>query len=127
MITEFSIRTARRSELIDITDRIRPLVKDIDDGLVTVFVQHTTAGITINENSDPDVQRDILASLSRLVPKDGDFLHAEGNSDAHIKASLIGSSVIVMVKKGRLILGTWQSIFFAEFDGPRARKVIVKN
>jgi secondary thiamine-phosphate synthase enzyme len=126
MISEFSIRTGKKTELIDMTDKIQPLVRDIDEGIVTVYVPHTTAGITINENADPDVKKDILKKLSELVPEKSRYLHAEGNSDAHIKATLVGNSVTVIVREGRLMLGTWQSIFFAEFDGSRTRRVIVK-
>lgn len=125
MIKELSIKTSKRNELIDITDLIEPLVKDIKEGQVTVFCPHTTAAITINENADPDVVRDILWKLEQLIPHSGNYHHSEGNSDSHIKSSLVGCSETVLVKNGKLILGTWQSIFFCEFDGPRSRKIIV--
>lgn len=127
-MTTFSVQTASRSEMIDITDRVAAVVTEsgVRDGLCHVFVPHTTAAVTINENADPDVQRDILASLERIVPLTDRYRHAEGNSPAHIKASLFGASQTVIVVQGRLVLGTWQSIFFCEFDGPRTRKVLVK-
>jgi len=121
---EFSVKTGTRCEMIDITHKVEKLVADVKKGIVTVYVKHTTAGITINENADPDVQRDILWKLEKLVPNQG-FFHSEGNSDAHIKTSLMGSSVQVIVENGELELGIWQSIFFCEFDGPRSRKVLV--
>ena len=122
---EITINTTKRTEMIDITDMVQGLVSG--DGIVVVYVPHTTAGITINENADPDVRKDILRKLTVLVPEDDGYLHAEGNSDAHIKASMMGSSVAVIVRDGKLALGTWQSIFFCEFDGPRRRKIIVKQ
>ncbi|MBT3881396.1 MAG: YjbQ family protein [Candidatus Scalindua sp.] len=121
MIKQFSIKTSRRNEFIDITSQIQEIVGEVSEGVVTVFVPHTTTGITINENADPDVPRDILKKLESLIPQSDNYSHMEGNSDAHIKASLFGSSVSVIVKDGRLLLGTWQSIFFCEFDGPRTR------
>ena len=121
------VKTNSRTELIDITHRISEEVTriGIQNGICSVFMQHTTAGLTINENADPDVKRDILVGLARLVPASGDYLHAEGNSDAHIKASLMGFSLTVPVIDGRLALGTWQGIYFCEFDGPRDRHVLV--
>ncbi len=121
MIKQFSIKTSRRNEFIDITSQIQEIVEEVPEGVVTVFVPHTTTGITINENADPYVPRDILKKLESLIPQSDNYSHMEGNSDAHIKASLFGSSVSVIVKDGRLLLGTWQSIFFCEFDGPRTR------
>ncbi|MBW2982479.1 secondary thiamine-phosphate synthase enzyme YjbQ [Candidatus Woesearchaeota archaeon] len=128
MIKEISLSTSRRNELIDVTKEIKEIIKQskIKQGICVVYCLHTTAGITINESADPDVQRDILVNLSKLIPKDGDYQHSEGNSDAHIKSSLIGASEILIIKDNSLILGTWQNIYFAEFDGPRQRKVIVK-
>jgi secondary thiamine-phosphate synthase enzyme len=126
MIKEIKILSTKRNEFIDITDRIESLIKDVKEGTVTIFCPHTTAAITINENADPDVQRDILWKLSQSIPKQDSYKHGEGNSDAHIKSSLIGQSVTVIVVEGKLILGTWQAIFFCEFDGPRERKVIIK-
>jgi len=125
MIKQLSIKTSKRNEFIDITPHVQDLVGDISEGVVTVFVPHTTTGITINENADPDVPRDILKKLEQLIPQQDNYSHMEGNSDAHIKASLFGSSVRVIVKNGQLLLGTWQSIFFCEFDGPRTRKFYV--
>ena len=127
-MTHLTIRTAARFEMIDITGRVEALVREqgIERGICHVFVPHTTAAVTINENADPDVPRDILAALDRLVPISGGYRHAEGNSAAHIKASLFGPSKVVFIENGSLVLGTWQSLFFCEFDGPRTRKVIVK-
>jgi secondary thiamine-phosphate synthase enzyme len=126
MIKEFSVKTSLRNELVDITSKVEEFVKDVEEGIITVFCPHTTAAITINENADPDVKRDILWKLSRLIPKDEDYEHSEGNSDAHLKSSLVGCSESVIVNGGKLVLGTWQSIYFAEFDGPRDRKIIVR-
>ncbi len=126
MIRQFTIKTSKRNEFIDITARIQDLVEDVSEGVVTVFVPHTTTGITINENADPDVPRDILRKLEELIPRRDNYSHMEGNSDAHIKASLFGSSVRVIVKDSQLLLGTWQSIFFCEFDGPRTRQLYVQ-
>ena len=126
MIKQFTIKTSKRNEFIDITAQAQTLVGDVSEGVVTVFVPHTTTGITINENADPDVPRDILKKLGELIPQRDNYSHIEGNSDAHIKASLFGSSVRVIVKDGQLLLGTWQSIFFCEFDGPRTRKFYVQ-
>lgn len=121
-----SIRTTRREEMIDITDTVESALGD-GDGVVTVFVPHTSAGVTINENADADVQADMLAWFTRAVPLDPRFRHAEGNSDAHIKATLVGSSVQVPFIGGGLLLGRWQAIYFCEFDGPRSRDVIVST
>jgi secondary thiamine-phosphate synthase enzyme len=125
---EFSIRTHSRTEFLDITGHIDQIVREskIQSGLAVVFVPHTTAAITINENADPSVQHDLLADLNRLVPFDGAYRHTEGNSAAHIKSSLVGPSETVIIDKGRLALGTWQGLYFCEFDGPRTRKVWVK-
>lgn len=122
MIKQFTVKTSKRNEFIDITSQIKDLIREVTEGVVMVFVPHTTTGITINENADPDVPRDILKKLEELIPQRDNYSHMEGNSDAHIKASLFGSSVRVIVKDGQLLLGTWQSIFFCEFDGPRTRK-----
>jgi secondary thiamine-phosphate synthase enzyme len=107
--------------MIDITDEVQQLVKEekITDGYLIVYVPHTTAGITINEGADPDVQQDIIETLEKLIPENASYHHSEGNSDAHIKASLLGASVTVLVTNGKLVLGTWQHIFFYEGDGPR--------
>ncbi len=125
---QFSVRTNARSEMIDITDRIRALLKEsrIRSGVCHVFVPHTTAAVTINENADPDVPRDILSELDKIVPHNDHYRHVEGNSAAHIKASIVGASETLLIENGDLVLGTWQSIFFCEFDGPRTRRVIVR-
>jgi len=123
-----AVKTSSRMHMVDITGSVQKEVSKagIRDGFCTVYVPHTTAGITINEGADPAVCQDIIAKLNELVPADGRYRHMEGNSDSHIKASLMGSSVTVMVENNSLILGTWQKIFFCEFDGPRSRKVYVK-
>ena len=123
-----SVRTTARTQMIDITGSLQSLVREqgIRQGICTVFVPHTTAAVTINENADPDVVRDITAAMERTVPADGPYRHREGNSDAHIKASLFGASETMIIEGGRLVLGTWQSVFFCEFDGPRTRQVLVK-
>ena len=121
------VPTSSRSQMIDITEEVARAVRDagVNDGVVTVFVPHTTAGVTINENADPSVVHDMLAVLNKLVPVSPAYRHAEGNSDAHVKSSLLGQSVSVIVLAGRLKLGTWQGIYFCEFDGPRSRQVLV--
>ena len=125
---EIKVITRKRNEMIDITSDVQQVVnkENIQNGIVTVYVPHTTAGITINEGADPSVQRDIIETLKRIIPESGDYHHMEGNSDAHIKASILGSSVNVIVENNRLILGTWQHIFFYEGDGPRNRRVYVE-
>ena len=124
---EFSIRTRSRVEFVDITSRVAEFVRKCaaGKGMVHVFVPHTTAAVTVNENADPDVTADILAYLEEAVPRKGAYRHVEGNSDAHIKASMLGCSQLLPIEDGRLVLGTWQGIYFCEFDGPRSRKVIV--
>jgi len=119
-----TISSTKRIETVDITPQIRAAVSDNNwsDGVITVYCPHTTAAITINESADPAVQSDILTALSKLVPFKDNYDHLEGNSDSHIKASIIGPSEQVIVQHGRLVLGTWQGIFFCEFDGPRERK-----
>ena len=114
--------------MIDITSSVQKVITDsgIFDGVCTVYIPHTTAGVTINEGADPTVCRDIISKLNDMVPINRGYLHMEGNSDSHIKASLIGNSVSVIVENGQLVLGTWQKIFFCDFDGPRSRKVLVK-
>lgn len=128
MLKRLEVKTSRRSELIDITPKIQAALSQskLSSGVCTVYVPHTTAGVTINENADPSVKKDILEFLDKTIPLRADYRHAEGNADSHIKASLIGSSVAVLFESGRLILGTWQGIFFCEFDGPRDRRVWVK-
>jgi secondary thiamine-phosphate synthase enzyme len=125
---EFSIRTHSRTEFLDITEKVHEIVQGskIQSGMAVVFIPHTTAAVTINENADPSVQHDILADLNRLVPLSGPYQHTEGNSAAHIKSSLVGPSEMVIIDKGHLALGTWQGLYFCEFDGPRTRKVWVK-
>ena len=126
-MTSFTIRTTARCEMIDITGLVAAAIREkgIKNGICRVFVPHTTAAVTINENADPDVPRDILAALDRIVPLTDRYRHAEGNAAAHIKASLFGASQTVFIENGRLVLGTWQSLFFCEFDGPRTRQVLV--
>lgn len=123
----FEVATAHREEFVDITDQVAEVVSaaGVSHGAVVVYCPHTTAGITINENADPDVVVDLLAGLSRLAPQHAGWHHREGNSDGHIKASLIGSSATVPVEGGRMSLGTWQGIYLGEFDGPRRRRVLV--
>lgn len=124
---ELSIQTRKRNEFIDITSLVADKVRDLTSGYCLVFCTHTTAGLTINENADPAVCRDILSHLEEMVPADKEYLHLEGNADSHIKASLMGSSLQVIVKQGKLVLGTWQGIYFCEFDGPRSRKVLIQT
>ncbi|UCH12074.1 MAG: YjbQ family protein [Candidatus Omnitrophota bacterium] len=128
MIKEFSISTKSRTEFIDITGKIENIVKDanIKEGTCIVFCPHTTAGITINENADPAVREDIKNYLKSAVPYRASYTHTEGNADAHIKASLLGSSINLLIESGRLKLGTWQGIYFCEFDGPRQRNVFIR-
>ncbi|MCF7884903.1 MAG: secondary thiamine-phosphate synthase enzyme YjbQ [Candidatus Marinimicrobia bacterium] len=125
---KFSISTTTRNELIDITRRVQSAVKDsgVKDGVCTVYCPHTTGAITINESADPSVASDIERKLKKMVPKNENYSHAEGNSDSHIKSSLVGNTVQVILDNGSLQLGTWQGIFFCEFDGPRTRNVWVK-
>jgi len=123
-----SVTTRNRSEMIDITSKVEEELNrsGLKNGVCFLFVPHTTAGITINESADPGVATDIQAMLNGLIPWEGSYRHLEGNSAAHIKSSLIGSSVMVFVESGHLKLGTWQGIFFCEFDGPRSRKLHIK-
>jgi secondary thiamine-phosphate synthase enzyme len=122
---EFNVSTSRRIQFVTITSRIAEVIASNSwhDGVVTIFVPHTTAGITINENADPDVARDMETFSDLLIPQSNRFHHSEGNSDAHIKASLYGSSIQVIIRNGKMWLGTWQGIYFCEFDGPRERNV----
>lgn len=128
MIRYINVKTGRRNELVDITAQVEKELKDagVKSGLCYIYVPHTTAGVTINEGADPSVRTDILNTLSRLVPHDLNYQHMEGNADAHVKSSLVGASQLVPVDDGRLILGTWQAIYFCEFDGPRHRRVALK-
>jgi len=123
-----NVNTHSQTEMIDVTDLVQQQVVDsgLKDGLCMVFVPHTTAAVTINESADPAVRRDILMVLNKIVPWEDAYRHMEGNSPAHLKTSIIGSSEIIAVEKGRLVLGTWQGIFFCEFDGPRSRKLDVR-
>jgi secondary thiamine-phosphate synthase enzyme len=127
MIKHLTIVTRTRTELIDITEQVRGALfsSSVRAGICQVFSPHTTAGLTINENADPDVRADIMETLNRIVPWKAGYRHEEGNSAAHIKTVLTGSSLTLPVEEGRLILGTWQCIYFCEFDGPRTRTVIV--
>jgi secondary thiamine-phosphate synthase enzyme len=122
------VKTEARAEMVDVTAEIQREVKKsgIQNGLGVAFVPHTTAGLTINEHADPDVARDLLETLGRLAPLSAAYRHTEGNADAHIKASLVGSSVTVLIENGKLVLGTWQGVFFCEFDGPRSRNLYVQ-
>jgi secondary thiamine-phosphate synthase enzyme len=125
---QFSLRTSARCEFVNIDAAVQKAVgaSGVSEGVCVVFVPHTTAAVTINENADPDVRRDIIAELEKVIPFADNYQHSEGNAAAHIKASLLGPSVTVIVQGGRLQLGTWQSLFFCEFDGPRTRQVWVK-
>ncbi len=124
---EITVQTGSRAQLVDVTARVAEELSrsKVKSGICYLYVPHTTAGLTINENADPDVTIDIMNELEKIVPLRGNYLHAEGNSDAHIKASLVGFSGIVPVIDGKLALGTWQGIYFCEFDGPRRRKMLV--
>ncbi len=128
MPKQFSVRTDKRVEFVKITSQVQQIVKEtgVDEGICYVYVPHTTAGVTINEGADPDVARDMTMELNKIVPFDDGYLHAEGNSAAHIKTSMMGTTATVFVEKGKLVLGTWQSIYFCEFDGPRNRTVLIK-
>ncbi len=123
-----TVKTSRRSELVNITAEVARRVAEsgVSSGICYLYVPHTTAGVTINEGDDPDVARDIEAALDRMVPRDAGYKHYEGNSDSHIKSSLVGVSQSVLIEGGRLLLGRWQAIFFCEFDGPRQREVHLK-
>jgi secondary thiamine-phosphate synthase enzyme len=125
---ELAVKTHSRTELVDITAQVAKLAHEskVRSGLLTLFVPHTTAAVTINENADPSVQHDLLAELNRLIPFTGPYQHTEGNSAAHVKSTIVGPSLTLFIENGRLALGTWQGLFFCEFDGPRSRKVWVK-
>lgn len=123
------VTTSKRSEIVDITPLVARIVasQQVSSGMVVVYVPHTTAGVTINENADPDVKHDFLRKLDELIPKrEGYYRHGEGNSDSHVKTSLVGNSATVLIEDGQLVLGTWQGVYFCEFDGPRKREVVVK-
>ncbi|MFA5410693.1 MAG: secondary thiamine-phosphate synthase enzyme YjbQ [Candidatus Omnitrophota bacterium] len=123
-----SVKTSSRIELIDITDKVQAIISKsrITQGVCFIFCPHTTAGLTINENADPSVRRDIVSALNKLVPANAGYAHSEGNADSHIKSSLFGSSLTVFIEGGQLAFGTWQGIYFCESDGPRSREVWVK-
>jgi secondary thiamine-phosphate synthase enzyme len=127
-VYSFGVKSAGGCSMIDITGEVYDVVQKsgVKDGICVVFIPHTTAGITINENADPDVVRDFLMEIGKIVPLSDGYRHCEGNSAAHIKASMMGFSETVIIEEGRLMLGTWQGIYFMEFDGPRTRKVYVK-
>jgi secondary thiamine-phosphate synthase enzyme len=125
---EIPVKTRRRNELIDITSEIRALIEEsgVSEGICRIFVPHTTAAVTINEKADPAVAEDISRTLEKIIPAGWGYGHAEGNSDSHIKASLIGASETLIISGGRPLLGTWQAVFFCEFDGPRSRRCVVR-
>jgi secondary thiamine-phosphate synthase enzyme len=127
-VEKLNLKTSRRVELVEITDEIENIVtkSKVKDGICLVFCPHTTAGLTINENADPSVRKDIINTLDKLIPAGGDYSHTEGNADSHIKSSLFGSSLTVFIENGHLAFGTWQGIYFCEGDGPRQRQVWVK-
>lgn len=128
MMQTFQVRTSARTEFIDVTRSVEEAVRQtgVGDGICIIFIPHTTAAVTINENADSSVVQDIMMELNKIVPFKDHYRHTEGNSPSHIKASLLGCSQIVFIESGKLVLGTWQGIFFCEFDGPRDRKVHVK-
>ncbi len=128
MVRYINVKSRSRIEFIDVTGMVQETVKEagVQDVICHLYVPHTTAGITINEGADPSVQRDIQNTLSKLAPQDMNYFHREGNADAHIKSTLVGTSLHVIVDGGKLLLGTWQSIFFCEFDGPRHRRIAIK-
>ena len=128
-VYSFKVKTSYRSQLVDITPQVKDIIflkSGVKDGICVVFSSHTTGGITINENADPDVKHDILTELDKIVPLNDGYLHCEGNSAAHIKASLMGFSQTIIISDSKPVLGIWQDIYFAEFDGPRNRTVYVK-
>ena len=128
LVTRLEVTTSSRVEFQDITSQVQGAISSsrVEDGICYVFVPHTTAGITVNEHADPSVVMDISEQLDRMVPQRGDYRHLEGNAPAHVKASVVGNSQMLMIERGRLLLGTWQGLFFCEFDGPRQRTVLVK-
>ena len=130
MYTTLIVSTYKKEELVEITDLVKKVVSeaDIKNGICIVYAPHTTCGLIINENADPAVRKDIIIGLNKFLPHDAlrDFMHAEGNSPAHIKSSLVGQYQVLLIENGEIVLGTWQGIFLAEFDGPRERKVLIK-
>ncbi len=127
-LTQFSIRTDSRVQFINIDEQLQQAIRQsgVQQGICVVFVPHTTAGVTINENADPDVVRDLATEINKVIPFEDHYRHSEGNSAAHIKSSLMGQSVTLIIEQGRILYGTWQSCYFCEFDGPRSRRVFVK-
>ena len=127
-LVQISASTKKSEEFIDITYLINEAIRksSVQNGIATIYCPHTTAGITINENGDPDVVRDIIATLDKIFPVEGDYRHFEGNSHAHIKSSYVGAEKTIIINEGKLLLGTWQSVYFCEFDGPRNRKVFIR-
>lgn len=128
MIKKFNITTTRRTELIDITHKVKEVVKksDIKEGICCIFIPHTTAAVTINENADVSVKDDFLKEVNKVIPFEDNYSHVEGNSAAHIKSSLVGAADIILIENSQLLLGAWQGIYFCEFDGPRTRQVYVR-
>ena len=128
MLYTLNVNTSQHTQMVDITAKVQKAVTEsgVRDGICTVFIPHTTAAVTINENSDPDVVRDFTMEINKIVPWEDGYHHYEGNSAAHLKSSMIGFSEQVIIDNGRLVLGTWQAVYFCEFDGPRNRKVFVK-
>ena len=128
MLEVITVTTHSRNEMVDITSKVREVVErsEVKEGICVIYTAHTTAAITINENADPAVPQDITSFFNKLVPPNAGYKHAEGNSDSHIKTTLVSPSITVIIHEGRLLLGTWQGIFFCEYDGPRTRKVFVK-
>ncbi|PKK83503.1 MAG: hypothetical protein CVT49_08260 [candidate division Zixibacteria bacterium HGW-Zixibacteria-1] len=127
-VEQIQVKTHQREELIDVTNTVQDFVRKtgIEEGILFLYVSHTTAAVTINENADPDVKRDILYKLNKEIPQNDGYHHGEGNSDAHVKSSLLGPSLQLIISDGKLLLGTWQGIYFCEFDGPRTRKLHLK-
>lgn len=128
MLYSFEVPTKTRNEFIDITHKIEETISKsgIKSGICVVFVPHTTAAVTINENADPSVKSDIVKTLNKVIPANWDYTHIEGNSDSHIKSTLVSPSITLIIENGKLVLGTWQGVYFCEFDGPRRRKVFIK-
>jgi secondary thiamine-phosphate synthase enzyme len=128
VLKTLNIKSRSKTEFIDITDEMHQAIHEsgVKSGACYMYVPHTTAGLTINEGADPSVKRDILATLNKLIPFEGDYQHMEGNSAAHIKSTIVGVSSMILIEDGKALLGTWQSVYFCEFDGPRHRRVIVK-
>lgn len=127
-VERIELKTTKRTELIDVTGKIQNIVSGskVKDGICFIFCPHTTAGLTINENADPDVKSDIINTLSKLIPENAGYAHIEGNSDGHVKSSLFGASLNIFIEENKLVLGTWQAVYFCESDGPRLREVWVK-